>query len=118
MVPRELPGHWASGTQTAPLALPGSSITLLGQPGLGDVPISGVRPMSRCLGGGSSQTFLALGITTHGYLEVRDSRGASDRRADVGGWEVSLRLGINTCGHLVLGHVPDSGNCPTWVSGA
>lgn len=53
-----------------------------------------------------------------GYLEVQDSHRLRDHYADVGGWEVFLSLGITTCGHLILRHAPDSGNCLKWVSGA
>ena len=93
----------------------GSRITVRRQPGLGDVPSSADCP---CIGVWGSETFLALGITMHWYLQVQDGHGPSDCCTDVGGWEVSLSLGITTCGHLVLGHVPDSRNCPKWISGA
>lgn len=35
-----------------------------------------------------------------------------------GGCEASLSLGNTTCGYLILGCVPGSGNCLEWVSGA
>lgn len=40
-------------------------------------------------------------------MEVQESHGPSDCYADVGGWEAFPSLGITTCWHLALGHIPD-----------
>lgn len=80
--------------------------------------MSSVLGIPPCIGAWGSKILLALGIIMQGYLEVQDSHRLRDHYADVGGWEVFLSLGITTCGHLILQHAPDSGNCLKWVSGA
>lgn len=66
-------------------------------------PALGIAP---CIGVWGSETFLALGITVHWYLEVQDSHRPSDHGADVGGWKVSLSLAITTCGQSSTGTCP------------